>query len=107
MAATPATSGTRQSTVDASLGNTPVSRPSPPSARQLTLTRLVSRKNATVRRAIWPALTPPRRRIQAPRARPPAPPTDSTELAASSASPISVLVRQLIWRQNTVRKAIT
>ena len=107
MAATPAISGTRQSTSDASLGSTPVSRPSPPSARQLTLIRLVSRKKATVRRAMWPPLTPPRRRIQAPRARPPAPPTDSTELAASSDRPISVLVRQLILRQKTVRKAIT
>ena len=42
------------------------------------------------------AARPPRRRIQAPSASPPAPPTEKTEFAASSESPISVLVRQLM-----------
>ena len=79
----------------------------PPRARKPTLARLVSRKKATVRRAMKAVGRPPRRRIQAPSARPPAPPTESTELAASSDSPISVLVRQLIRRQKTPRKTST
>ena len=87
--------------------SSPVARPMPPSARKPTLARLVSRKKATVRRAMKAVGRPPRRRIQAPSARPPAPPTDSTELAASSDSPISVLVRQLIRRQKTPRKTST
>ena len=79
----------------------------PPRARNVTLARLVSRKNATVRRAMNSFSSPPRRRIHAPSASPPAPPTDSTEFAASSDSPISVLVRQLMRRQNTPRKTST
>ena len=75
--------------------------------RKVTLTRLVSRKKATVRRAMWPVSMPPRRRIHAPSARPPAPPTENSEFAASSESPISVLVRQLILRQKTARNAST
>src|SRR4051794_787292 len=71
----------------------------PPSARKPTFARLVSRKNATVRRAMNPFGRPPRRRIQAPSASPPAPPTERTEFAASSDKPVSVLVRQLMWRQ--------
>ena len=51
--------------------------------------------------------SPPRRRIHAPSARPPAPPIEKTEFAASSDSPISVLVRQLIRRQNTARNTST
>jgi hypothetical protein len=51
--------------------------------------------------------SPPRRRIHAPRASPPAPPIENTEFAASSDSPLSVLVRQLIRRQNTPRKTRT
>ena len=85
----------------------PVARPMPPRARKPTLARLVSRKKATVRRAMKAVGRPPRRRIQAPSASPPAPPTESTELAASSDSPISVLVRQLIRRQKTPRKTST
>ena len=85
----------------------PVARPMPPRARKPTLARLVSRKKATVRRAMKAVGRPPRRRIHAPSARPPAPPTESTELAASSDSPISVLVRQLIRRQKTPRKTRT
>jgi hypothetical protein len=85
----------------------PVARAMPPRARKPTLARLVSRKKATVRRAMWSPGTPPRRRIQAPSARPPAPPIESSEFAASSERPISVLVRQLILRQKTARKAST
>ena len=81
--------------------------PMPPMARKPTLARLVSRKNATVRCAMKAAGSPPRRRIQAPSARPPAPPTDSSELAASSDSPISVLVRQLMRSQKTPRNTST
>ena len=81
--------------------------PMPPIARKVTLARLVSRKNATVRWAMNVFGSPPRRRIQAPSARPPAPPTDSSELAASSDRPISVLVRQLILSQNTPRNTST
>ena len=65
------------------------------------------RKKATVRRAMKSAGSPPRRRIQAPSASPPAPPTESTEFAASSDSPISLLVRQLMRRQKTPRKTST
>ena len=73
----------------------------------MTFARLVSRKNATVRRAMKAAGRPPRRRIHAPSASPPAPPIEKTELAASSESPISVLVRQLMRRQNTPRNTST
>ena len=79
----------------------------PPSARKPTLARLVSRKNATVRRAMKAVARPPRRRIHAPSASPPAPPTEKIEFAASSESPISVLVRQLMRRQNTPRNTST
>jgi hypothetical protein len=85
----------------------PVARPTPPRTRKPTLARLVSRKKATVRRAMNAAVRPPRRRIHAPSASPPAPPTESSELAASSDSPISVLVRQLMRWQNTPRKTRT
>ena len=74
--------------------------------RKPTLARLVRRKKATVRRAMWPTATP-RRRIHAPSARPPAPPTERIEFAASSERPISMLVRQLIRWQNTARKTST
>ena len=75
--------------------------------RNPTFARLVSRKKATVRRAMNAVASPPRRRIHAPSARPPAPPIEKTEFAASSDSPISVLVRQLIRRQNTARNTST
>jgi hypothetical protein len=67
----------------------PVPRPTPTRTSAPTFTRLVTRKNATVRRATRPAGMPPRRRIQAPSARPPAPPTLTSEFVASSAAPIS------------------
>ena len=107
MALTAAIAGTRPSRMLGEPWSRPVARPMPPSARKPTLARLVSRKKATVRRAMKAVGRPPRRRIQAPSARPPAPPTDRTELAASSDSPISVLVRQLIRRQKTPRKTRT
>ena len=84
-----------------------MARARPPSARKPTFARLVSRKNATVRWAMNEAGSPPRRRIQAPSASPPAPPTENSEFAASSESPISVLVRQLMRRQNTPRNTST
>ena len=85
----------------------PVASATPPSARKPTFARLVSRKKATVRRAMKAAGRPPRRRIHAPSASPPAPPIENTEFAASSDSPISVLVRQLMRRQNTPRNTST
>ena len=53
------------------------------------LARLVSRKKATVRRAMCSADVPLRLSAQAPSARPPAPPAGSSEFAASSAIPMS------------------
>ena len=79
----------------------------PPTITAATFARLVIRKKATVRWAMCAAGMPPRRRIHAPSARPPAPPAETSEFAASSESPISVLVRQLMRRQNTPRKART
>ena len=106
-AATAAIAGMRPSRTLGEPCSRPVASPRPPRARKPTLARLVSRKNATVRRAMKAVVRPPRRRIHAPSASPPAPPTESTELAASSDSPISVLVRQLIRRQKTPRKTST
>ena len=70
------------------------------------MARLVSRKNATVRRAMYPWQAAAAQ-IHAPSASPPAPPTEKTEFAASSESPIWVLVRQLMRRQNTPRNTST
>src|SRR4051794_3763313 len=106
-AATAATAGTSPSRTLGEPASRPVARPTPPSARNPTLARLVNRKKATVRRAMNWVDRPPRRRIHAPSARPPAPPTESTEFAASSDNPISVLVRQLIRRQKTPRNTST
>ena len=107
IAASPTSAGTRPSSKLGEPESRPVASASPPMIRSVTLTRLVSRKKATVRRAMWPVSMPPRRRIQAPSASPPAPPTENSEFAASSESPISELVRQLIRRQKTARKTST
>jgi hypothetical protein len=107
IAAIPAMAGITASSRPGDPESTPVVSPSPQRMRKVTLTRLVSRKNATVRRAMCPVSMPPRRRIQAPSASPPAPPTERSEFAASSESPISLLVRQLILRQKTARNAST
>jgi hypothetical protein len=45
---------------------------------------LVTTKNVTVRRAMWPVGMPACLSAQTPSARPPAPPLGSSELAASS-----------------------
>ena len=50
--------------------------------------RLVSAKNATVRRAMCSAFIPPFDSAHAPSASPPAPPAGNSELAACSAIPI-------------------
>ena len=72
-------------------------RARPPSACPMTatatkFTELLIRKNATERRAIRSAGMPPRCRIQAPSARPPAPLAGTIEPTASSDQPISALV---------------
>ena len=70
-------------------------------------TELLMRKNATERRAIRSAGMPSRERIQAPRARPPAPLAGTIEPTPTSASPISALRRQGIRRQKTGRNMST
>jgi hypothetical protein len=67
------------------------------------LTELLIRKNATDRRAILSAGIPPRRRIHAPSASPPAPLAGTREPTPSSAHAISRLVRADMWLQNTGR----
>ena len=71
------------------------------------LATLVIRKKAMVRRPICSPGIPWRRNTQAPRASPPAPPTESNEFAASSPKPSSAPVRQLMRRQKTVRNTTT
>ena len=72
----------------------------PSTATAMKFTELLIRKKATERLAIRSAGMPPSRRIQAPRARPPAPLAGTIEPAASSARPISQLVRQgMFWQK--------
>ena len=70
-------------------------------------TLLLRRKNATERRAIWSPAIPPRRRIQAPSARPPAPLAGTIEPIPSSAHEISHALRHDMCRQNTGRNPST
>ena len=72
-----------------------------------TFGTLVSRKNATLRRAIRSVLMPLRWSAHAPSARPPAPPVGRTAFAPSSERPICALIRQLIRLQNTLRNTAT
>ena len=72
----------------------------PSSATAMKFTELLIRKNATERLAIRCAGMPPSRRIQAPRARPPAPLAGTIEPAPSSDKPISQLVRHgMFWQK--------
>jgi hypothetical protein len=72
----------------------------PSTATAMKFTELLIRKKATERLAIRSAGMPPRLRIQAPSARPPAPLAGTTEPAPSSAKPISQLVRHgMLWQK--------
>ena len=75
----------------------------PMTATATKFTELLMRKNATERRAICSAGIPPRLRIHAPSARPPAPLAGTIEPTAELRQPISQLVRHDIRRQNTGR----
>ena len=69
-------------------GSTRAARPTPTRITPTTFATLVSRKKATVRRAISVAGIPPRFSAQAPSARPPAPPVGKSAFAPSSDIPI-------------------
>ena len=72
----------------------------PSTATAMKFTELLMRKKATERLAIRCAGMPPSRRIQAPRARPPAPLAGTIEPAPSSDKPISQLVRHgMLWQK--------
>ena len=79
----------------------------PSTATATKFTELLIRKNATERLAIRSAGMPPRLRIQAPSARPPAPLAGTIEPAPSSARPISQLVRHGMLWQKTGRNIST
>ena len=66
----------------------PVAKPAPKSKSIPTGTALVSKKNATVLRAISSPGIPPRRSAHTPSAKLPAPPSGNKEPAPSSATPI-------------------
>ena len=66
-----------------------VASPMPMMITPITFGRLVSKKNATVRRAISFPDIPPLFSAQAPSARPPAPPVGNSALAPSSDMPMS------------------
>ncbi len=88
-------------------GNRPTASPSPMPITASTFGTLVSRKKATVRRAISSTDMPPRLSAHAPSASPPAPPVGNRALAPSSDMPTSQATRQLMRRQNTIRKTAT
>ena len=78
----------------------------PSTATATKLTELLIRKKATERRAMRSAGIPPRCRIHAPSARPPAPLAGTSEPAASSDQAICALVRHDIRLQKTGRNMI-
>jgi hypothetical protein len=75
----------------------------PSTATATKLTELLMRKNATERRAMRSTGIPPRCRIHAPSARPPAPLAGRSDPAASSDHAICALVRHDIRRQKIGR----
>ena len=79
----------------------------PSTATATKLTELLIRKNATERFAIRSGGMPPLFRIHAPSARPPAPLAGTIDPAASSARPISQLVRHGIRGQKIGRNIST
>ena len=79
----------------------------PSTATATKFTELLMRKKATERRAIRSAGIPPSWRIQAPRARPPAPLAGTSEPMASSDQPISQLVRHGMCSQKIGRNMST
>src|SRR4051812_48408021 len=88
-------------------GPTPSAITVPTTATATKFTELLSRKNATDRRAILSAGIPARLRIHAPSARPPAPLAGRSEPTASSDQPISQLVRHDVDAQKTGRNIAT
>ncbi len=89
MTAAAITAGTSVSRGEASPGRMPANMASPTTTTPAKFGALVNRKNATVRRAMCSVDIPALFRAQTPRARPPAPPVGSSELAASSAIAMS------------------
>ena len=86
--------------------SSPVASASPPMIRNVTLTRLVEQEGDGAARDVA-ALHAPAAQDPGPEREPARAPTENSELAASSESPIWELVHQLIWRQKTARKAST
>src|SRR4051795_9601143 len=88
-------------------GPTPSAISVPTTATATKFTELLMRKNATDRRATFPAGIPPCVRIHAPSARPPAPLAGTSEPTASSDQAISQLVRHDVDAQKTGRNIAT
>ncbi len=105
--ASASTAGSAVSASDWCGPSTPTARRVPITATATKLTELLRRKKATERRAMWSAGIPPRRRIHAPSASPPAPLAGTIEPMPSSAHEISQLVRHDMRSQNTGRKSRT
>ena len=90
-----AAAGTAVSQSERSGPNSPTASAAPITATARKLTPLLIRKKATERRAMRGPSMPPRWRIQAPSASPPAPLAGTSEPIASSAPPICQLRRPL------------